>query len=295
MNINKTYVAIAGAAVAGLAIGGTAGYFITKKVCKDKYEASLQKTIDALKRDYESEIALLKGEEVEEDAEEDEAEEESEEDSEEDEEESDGRSPVQVINYTKFSSNIKTPDMPKDLKEGVINLIGHDDDVDEEMVSPPEIIKQPRPYLISIDQFNDDLVEDARPWYDKKELILYMKDFIYINGEKINVPILYSCDDDAIIDVFVDEEVSKKLESIGIVKCGKWERANIEINVDDFGHPDFDYKPYEQVKRCDDSEIECYVDKRDDKSYAEDMLDIENVTESNYRDVYDELWQKPKE
>ena len=306
MNINKTYVAIGGAAVAGLAIGGTAGYFITKKICKKKYQESLDKTISDLSKDYESKIEALKGgteavkveatEEVAEKTEE--APKKEEEKSTDDDEESDGASPK--IDYTTFSNRrVNVPDTH-------INIIGHDDDViteaekfvnkivaDEEYPehNPDGIIKQPRPYLIKIDEF----YESQRPWYDQKELILFMKDFIYIDGERVSTPILYSCDDDAIIDVFVDEETSKKLEKAGLVKTGIWTFDNIDLSLDDFGREGYDYKAYEQVKRCDATEIECYIDKRDDKSYAEDLLDIEDVTESNYRDIYRELWQKPEE
>ena len=296
MNINKTYVAIAGAALGGAAVAGVTTYLVTKNSLKKKYEASLSSTIAALKAEYEG--AVESDEEVETEAEAEDNADESEEDSSDDDEESDGRSPVQVINYTSFSKGIKTPNMPKDLKDGVKNLIGDEDDdkgEEEEFSEPPEIIKKPKPYLIMKDQFFDDFCEDSRPWYDKKELILFMKDYLYIGGEKVNIPILYSCDDDAIIDVFVDEEIGKKLKSIGVQKTGEWARKNLDINIEDFGHPDFDYKPYEQVKRFDGNEVECYIDKRDDKSWSNDMIDIEEVTKENFRDVYRELWQKPKE
>ena len=120
-----------------------------------------------------------------------------------------------------------------------------------------------------------------------------MKDFVYIGGEKINIPILYSCDDDEIYDVVVDEEMSKKLSAIGILRNGEWSRKVIDLDWDDFGHPDYDYKKNEQVKRFDGDEIECFIEKCDE-SYAEDMLDIEDVTENNFKNVYKELWQKPK-
>lgn len=307
MNINKTYVAIGAAALGGLAVGAGAGYFVTKKVLKKKYQESLDKTIEG----YESEIKKLKCDAepatIEATSEEatvktEETPEKTEEKSTDDDEESDGSSP-RIINYSKFSSNIKTPDMPKELKEGVISIIGNDDDVLSEAEkfvnkvvaadeypehNPDGIIKQPNPYCISIDEFG----EAQRPWYDHKELILFMKDYIYINGEKVSTPILYSCDDDAIVDVFVSEEVSKKLEAAGLVKTGIWQFDNLDMDLDEFGKG-FDYKSYELAKRCDNTEMECYVDKRDDKSYADDMLGIENVDENNYRNVYRELWEKP--
>lgn len=298
ININKTYLAIAGAAVGGAAVSGVATFLITKKVYKKKYEESMNNTITAIKASYEKKLALESGEvedeEVESEVEEETSEEEEE--SSDDEEESDGRSPkAQVINYTKYSKSNKesTKEMPKALKDGILNLLGEDDEEDTEVEDPNAIIKKPYPYKINVDQFNDDLCEDARPWYDKKEFILFMKDFVYIGGEKVNVPILYSCDEDCIYDVIVDEELTKKLQSIGVLRDGSWARKSIALDWDDFGHPDYDYKAHEQVKRYDPDEAEFYIDKRDE-SYSEEMLDIEDVTEENFKNVYRELWVKRK-
>lgn len=299
MNINKGYLAIAGAAVAGLAVGGGAGYLITKKVLKKKYESSLDKTIMG----YESKIAELKKGAICEDVCEEKVETEeevskkTEEKPADDDEESDAGHP-RLIDYTKFSDNLKTPTLRIDLNEegdiisSVEKFVNKERSTDEYPESDPDnIIKESRPYLISKDQF----YENERPWYDQKELILFMKDYIFINGEKYSVPILYSCDDDAIIDVFVSEEISKKLEAAGLTKTGIWAMDNLDLSMDDFGRDGFDYKEYEQIKRCDATEMECYVDVRRDKSYAEEMLDIDEVTENNYKDIYRELWQKVEE
>ena len=192
ININKTYAMIAGAALGGAAVSGVATYFITKKVLSDKYDATTKKTIARLTEDYEHKLAIANGEIEDDDVEEDvdaeaEADGGEEEESEDDDEESDGRSPRQHINYSKFSKDIKPTKMPKDFKEGVKNLLTIDDiDLDEELEPPLEIIKRPRPFLIRKDQ------EDECPWYDSKEISVFLSDYIFIAGEKVSIPIIYS-------------------------------------------------------------------------------------------------------
>lgn len=280
---NKQNLIYGGIAVlGGAAVGATASYFITKSVTRKKYEDSLDQSIKDLKAEYERKLAIAKGE-VEDEEAEDETDEASEEEesSDEDDEESDGRSPIKT-DYTKYSKVSKVP-------EAVIELPDIDDIVEPDD-APPEIIERERPYLISDDTFNDDLGEDSRPWYDKKELTLFMKDFIYIGAEKINIPILYDIDNDEIVDVFVDEEVGAKLKEAGLVKCGDYARKNIELDVDDFGHIDYDYGVNEQCKRMDSIETEFKITRDATTSYAEDVLGQE-VRKDNYRKVYRELYE----
>ena len=284
---DKKYLVYGGIALAGAAVGATASYVITKNVTRKKYEDSLDQSIKDLKAEYEHKLAIASGE-IEDDEVEEEATEESDEEEEssnEDDEESDGRSPIKT-DYTKYSKVTKVPDAVIELPD-----IG---DLEEPDDGPPEIIERERPYLISDDTFNDDLGEDSRPWYDKKELSLFMKDFIYIGAEKINIPILYDIDNDEIVDVLVDEEVSAKLKEAGIVKCGDYARKNIELDMDDFGHIDYDYQANEQCKRMDSIETEFKITRLADTSYAEDVLSVE-VRKDNYRNVYRELYEKPRE
>jgi hypothetical protein len=279
------YTKLAIAAGAGLAVGTGVTYFATKKHLEKKYQAAMDRTINDLRAEYDHKIALATGEVEDEEVEsetEESSEEEEEESSDDDDEESDPRSQKQNVDYTKFT------------KPSPAITIECEDSDDDEDYSEYEIIKKERPYLINVDTFNDGethMVEDSRPWYDKKELILYTKDFVYVNGEKVSIPILYSCDDDCIVDICVDADVAKLLSNLGMTHTGDWERANICIDMEDFGHPEFDYKPSEQAKRNDSTETEYYIDKRD-LSYADDMLNIETVTKENQRDVYRELWAK---